>query len=497
MKKDNPIVAIQLFSDPETSNELYEVISADAVIVRADYLEKDDSLKRISLANGVKIFSLRSKREGGKFEGRPDQRFARLLEALNDYDLIELEAETDLTSEMLRMIPPERRLISWYGNADSFEDIEDRYNHLLTFDARYYQIVVDPRTISEGIWPLQLLKKRSNEKLISYASGAIGVWTQLLSVYMGSSMISGKINKDDGNEFFLTYDQLKNEYNLPIIRKVKRVFGIAGNPVFTSLSPLIHNKCYESLDMDALYLPFHVEQFEHFWKLISSDFPASDLGIEMGGFTMVSPFKEDTFRAVKEHLSAPTLLSKACNILINNNGDWCSDSSDGLGVLAVLEEENINLKQRRIAIIGCGGAGRTIASRLKDEGAEIVMYNRSKNRGEFASDLLGLPFRPITEFDAFAYDIVINATPVGKLGKRLIFDPAGLGYDSLTIDMAYTKKDTLLVSGCRRHGKNIIEGKHILLHQVKKQFTGLTSKEMPLEVELMVREKTANLLKMN
>lgn len=497
MNFKDPIIAVSVFSTPETSNEVYEVISAEAVIVRADYIENDDKIKRISLSNGIKIFSLRSAREGGKYNGSLEERYARLINALEDYDIIEIEAATDLVPDVLRMIPAGRRIISWHGRADTYEEIENRFDQMRKVPAKYYQVIVEPRTISETIWPLRLLAKNSDSKLISYASGALGVWTQILSVYLGSKLIIGNIERTNSVENHLTCVQLKKDYNLPHIRNVKQIFGITGNPVFRSLSPLIHNKCYETLGMEALYLPFHIDNFDHFWQFISIDFPNADLGLTLGGFTMVSPYKEDTFNAAKGHLSKPTLSSKACNILINNNGDWNSDSSDGLGVIAVLNEAHRDLNGLNVAIIGCGGAGRTIAARLKGEGANIVMYNRSIPRGEFASELLSLPFHLISEFDASAYDIVINATPVGKLGKKLIFDPSNLKSHGIAIDMAYAEEDTLLVSNCRKHGKHIIEGKKILLYQVKKQFTGLTGMEMPLEVELMVREKTANLLKMN
>lgn len=496
MNLDMPILAIQLFESPRTSNELFEVISADAILVRADYFENDDEIKRISLAKGFKIYSLRSEQEGGKYNGTLEQRHSQLIEALNDYDLIELEANTDLTSDVLRMIPADRRLISWSGRAESFEELEACFLHMSGFEAKYYQCINSPQNISECLWPLQLLKKYPKKNLISFAGGAIGVWTQILSLFLKSPIVYGKLNKNEHNECFLLHEQIREDYDLSPSRNLKHVFGIAGNPVFSSMSPQIHNHCYKVLGMDALYLPFHIENFDEFWKFISIDFPSSGLDFTLGGFTMVSPFKEESYKIAKSHLCSATKLSKACNILINKDGEWYSDSSDGLGVLAALEEESIKLKNLKVAIIGCGGAGRTIASRLKSEGADIVFYNRSEDRGQFAASLLDLPFKLISEFEASTYDIVINATPVGKHGKKLIFDPASLKSTSLAIDMAYAKEDTLLVSRCHKSDKKIIEGKQILLHQVKKQFLGLTGRDMPMEVENMVRQKTENLLKM-
>lgn len=497
INKKNTILPIQLFEFPDSNNELFDVISSDAILVRRDYIENDRDFKSISLTNGIKIFSLRSIKYGGKFNGSIEKRHALLLEAMQDYDVIELEAETDLTKYILNIIPPSKRIISWHGKVNSYDDLEAIYRNITSVPAEYYQLVTIPKNISECIWPLQLLHNNSNKNLTAYASGAVGVWTQVLSAFMGSSMICGNINKKYEADLFLTLEQLKEDYGLPYARKIDTIFGIAGNPVFASMSPNIHNKCYEYLEMNALYLPFHVESFDEFWMFISKDFKASGLGFELGGFTMVSPLKEESFQVAEEHLCNPTILSKACNILVSKDGRWYSDSSDGLGVISALDEQHIDLRNKEIAIIGCGGAGRTIASRIKSKGANIVFYNRSTKRGQLAATLLDLPYRAISEFDASEFDIVINATPVGKNGKMLIFDPSGLKNNSITIDMAYAKKDTRLVMGCRKHNKNIIEGKQILLHQVKKQFTCLTGRIMPFEVELMVREKTENKLRID
>lgn len=490
----NPIVGLQLFEYPQSNDDLFEVIGSEAVIVRADYLDDHSGVEKLTLTNGVKIYALRSVKHGGQFNGSLEERHARLIQSISDYDIIELESVTDLVPELLAKIPPSKRLIRWYGRVGSFEEIEDAYLNIASIDASLYQVINEPLSISDGLWPLQLLKKYNAQNLIAYASGAMGVWSQILSAFKGSAMVYGNLNRTFEDQQYLTYEQLKEDYGLPGIREIKVVYGIAGNPVFTSMSPLIHNKSYEYLDLNALYLPFHIEEFDDFWHFISESFQHSGLNIELGGFTMVSPYKEASFKVAKGHLSAPTLTSKACNILVNKNGEWYSDSSDGLGVLSELEDLGVELDKLKIAIIGCGGAGRTIASCIKSKGAQIIFYNRSAKRGLFASKLLNLPFKSITDFNPAEYDIVVNATPVGKSGKSLIFDPSNLRECSIAIDMAYTKKDTLLVEGCRKHNKKIIEGKQILLHQVKKQFYGLTGLKMPYEVELMVRDKTENRL---
>ncbi|MDF1695926.1 MAG: type I 3-dehydroquinate dehydratase [Saprospiraceae bacterium] len=493
----NPIVALNLFNAPSSSGESYDIISAKAVVVRADCFNHIEDVNQIELSNELRILSLKSKREGGQFIGSLQERHRIIINALNQFDLIELEAETDLTPEILNQIVPNKRLISWQGYAQSYEELECKMQKLLTYEARFYQLILNPNSISQGLWPLKIVKNFGRKDIISFASSAVGVWTQILAAFMGSAMIYAVRETDKEDDVFLSLEQLTTDYSIDQTRVIQQIFGIAGNPVFTSMSPLIHNKSYTSLGLEALYLPFQIDDFDEFWRFISVDFEAAELDLTLGGFTMVSPYKEKTFQSASGHLCQPTTVSKACNILINKEGKWYSDSSDGLGVLAALEEIGIDLNGLKVAIIGCGGAGRTIAARISNKNAEIHLFNRSENRGILASKLLNLPFHLIEKFEAENFDIIINATPVGKKGMKLIFDPARMTQNSIAIDMAYAKKDTQLVAHCRKNGKRIIEGKEILLHQVKKQFTGLTGEEMPFEVEMVIREKTENLLKLD
>jgi len=493
-KSHQPKIAMQVFKEPTDTSENIDLAAADTLWIRADYLLTNTGQTTFYQTSSTKIFDLRSVEYGGKYKGSCIDRHELLKQAAHDFDIVVLEAHTDLTDEVLSGIDANSRLIAWCGEVDDIDTLHKKYLEIREIPARYYKLTLISTQIAQGISTLQLLKRVTSDNLITYAEGPLGMWSQLLGAYLGNAMIIGNLAQGIEDQEHLLYGQLKNDYQLPEGRKVRQVYGIAGNPVFRSMSPFVHNRCYDLLGMDAIYLPFHVEVFEDFWSFMTVDFSASGLGLTWGGFTMVSPYKEDTFAAADHHLCEASRESKACNILTYREGKSYADSSDGIGVLVELKSRYPSLQALKIAIIGCGGAGRTTAARLKKEKANIVLFNRSEERGKYAAALLALPYFSNDEFDAGQFDVVINATPAGKYGKTLIFDPKMLRDDALCIDMAYSQEDTLLVKECRTWGKKVIEGKTILLHQVKKQFLGLTGVKMPAEVIPLIREKTANLM---
>src|SRR6185295_13442370 len=99
---------------------------------------------------------------------------------------------------------------------------------------------------------------------------------------------------------------------------------------------------------------------------------------------------------------------------------------------------------KRAAVIGCGGAGRAIAAALVQSGAGVTLINRGAERGQHASELLGLPYLPLLDFNADGYDIVVNATPVGRDSDDVPFDLESLNDDVVVIDLVYGARPTPL-----------------------------------------------------
>ena len=94
-----------------------ELEGIDWLEIRADLVGDLDAARLARLFPGKLLYTLRSKAEGGGFEGSPERRRKRLIEAAARYDLVDLEAARDLTPDVLKAVPAGKRVISWHGAA--------------------------------------------------------------------------------------------------------------------------------------------------------------------------------------------------------------------------------------------------------------------------------------------------------------------------------------------------------------------------------------------
>ena len=85
--------------------------------------------------------------------------------------------------------------------------------------------------------------------------------------------------------------------------------------------------------------------------------------------------------------------TEAANILVRNNGGGSPILP--IRMWSILQSDSVNVKEKRAAVIGCGGAGRAIAAALVESGAGVTLINRGAERGEHAAALLGLPYIPL------------------------------------------------------------------------------------------------------
>jgi len=426
------------------------------------------------------IYALRSKDSGGKYEGPSNERNQLLLEAAVDYDLIELEAGKDLSEDVLKGIPPEKRMIAWYGPSKSLEELYEIQCRLTKIPAKYYKIIPEASRSGEELAPLQLLKQSGLKNLIAYASGPIGLWSQIVAVCLGSPFVYGNLDNKSGSHFSVA--QLIQDYRLPLVYPVQYLCGIVGNPVLGSLSPRLHNNAYLDTNFPGLFVPFHVESFDDFWTYIVQNKALHSLGLNLKGLTTVSPYKEAAFLKVDLNYNRLNQLVGACNIVLLSGDQWEGHTTDFYGVSAGLKKLGSSIINNKIAVIGCGGAGRTIAAGLQIKGGNVVLVNRSIKRGLNTANQFGLEFQPLATFNPAGYKVVVNATPSGKIPVTMPFDPTLLDNNTVVVDMAYNHTETLLMKKCRELGIACISGRQMLVLQVRRQFWMMTGRDMSLEL---------------
>jgi 3-dehydroquinate dehydratase/shikimate dehydrogenase len=400
-------------------------------------------------------------------------RHERLKTAARFYDRIELEVGTDTSEELLELIPVEKRLLSWYGKVNDLSELDDRFTQLSSVPAAAYKIVTTAGTIAEEFLPLSLLKSLNRTDTIAFANGPLGFWNRIVGLHLGAPAIFGLVTGGSVVDMEPAIGKLIADYGLPEVTPAKELFAIIGNPIFHSLSPRLHNASYRVLNHAALFVPLRVHSFAEFWREFVTSKKLDEFGMPINGMTVASPHKEEAVLTAKI-ASGMVQQTEAANILVRNNGWWTADTTDPDVVYGV------SVKEKRAAVIGCGGAGRAIAAALVQSGAGVTLINRGAERGEHAAALLGLPYVPLRDFDAEGYDIVVNATPVGRDTDEAPFAVERLSGDAVVIDLVYGSRPTPLVGTTRARHQLAIDGRDVLVTQVSRQFRLMTGKDMPI-----------------
>ncbi len=265
-----------------------------------------------------------------------------------------------------------------------------------------------------------------------------------------------------------------------IIDGAAETYGIIGNPVSHSLSPAMHNAAFTALGMNCVYIP-----------LPTSDLRAGVEGIKALGFKGASvtiPHKEDVIPHV-DVLDPVAARIKAVNTLVIGSRESATDynvygyNTDWVGANRALEEK-IDLNGRKALILGAGGSARAIGYGLLEAGTEIVLSNRTIERGELLASQLGCAFTPLEQLDGVEADVLINTTSVGMVPAvdTTPVDHTLLSRFTVVMDIVYAPLATRLLREAGDAGCQVIDGLSMLLYQGAAQFELWTGREAPVEV---------------
>jgi shikimate dehydrogenase len=252
------------------------------------------------------------------------------------------------------------------------------------------------------------------------------------------------------------------------------LFGVFGNPVAHSLSPVMHNQAFAATGYKGVYLPFQVARIEPAVMAVRT--------LGMRGVSVTLPHKV----AVMECLDRLDPLAEkigAVNTIVNAGGVLTGYNTDCFGAVGALAQQT-DISAKHVAIVGAGGAARAIGWGVVDAGAKVTVVNRSVEKGAQLAGELGADFVPLTRIETVGADILVNATPVGMHPHtREMPVPAGIFRPGmLVMDIVYTPLKTELVRQAQAAGSRTIDGLTMFVLQGARQFELWTGLEAPVDV---------------
>jgi shikimate dehydrogenase len=259
-----------------------------------------------------------------------------------------------------------------------------------------------------------------------------------------------------------------------------RLAAVIGSPVRHSLSPAMHNAAFRELELDWVYLAFEVAP---------DSLPAAFTGVRalgLGGLSVTIPHKGSALAQVDEVTAAARAVGAVNTVVRRTDGGLVGENTDGPGFLRSLSDEGFDPAGRRCAVLGAGGAARTLVHALAGAGAaEVVVLNRTPERAEAAAALAGAVGRVGAAADVEGVDLVVNATPLGLAGTdpdALPVDPGLLGPGQLLVDLVPNPAVTPLMGAARARGARVAGGLGMLVHQGALAFELWTGRPGPLGV---------------
>jgi len=254
-----------------------------------------------------------------------------------------------------------------------------------------------------------------------------------------------------------------------------QLYGIIGNPVRHSLSPVIHNGAFRRAGINAVYMAFEASHLEAA--------VAGIRGLGIRGVSVTMPFKT-AILSLLDQVAGLAREVQSVNTVRNEAGRLIGYNTDAQGAIEALETK-VRLPGKKVLLLGAGGAARAIAFGLKEKGCQVTIANRSLERGkrlaqEIDGDLRELPLPAEERIQA---DIVINATSVGMPpdeGQSPI-SYAQLRKGMLVMDIVYHPLRTKLLGEAEEKGCGVIDGLEMLARQGAAQFQIWTGREAAIE----------------
>jgi len=452
---------------------------------RLDYLEKPllelPRFKQFFADNtsATAIATCRRTVNGGKFSGS----LAAELEVLTKcaavgFHLVDLElesAESLKKADLQKLRETGIGLLISHHDFTGTRELDGIFTRSQVFHPDFIKVVPTAKSLIDNLTLIRFLERMNDHSnIIGICMGDAGIISRVLGVRAGSAFTfaAATLGEETGPGQIAARTLIET-YRIDQVDAATKIYGVAGNPIRSSLSPIMMNTAFRRETVNAVYLALQTTKLTDLIKLVH-DIPIQGLSVTM-------PLKQD----IMEHLERTDPLSArigACNTVLRaQDGKLYGFNTDVAGIVGPLEKR-MALANARVLVLGAGGAARAAVFGLRDKGANVFILNRT---AETAQKLARQSGSHTIRRDALAktsFDAIINATPVGMAGNKSapLLEARDLN-TKLVFDLVYNPLETPLIHLARQLSIPIVTGIEMFVHQGARQFEIWTGKPAPEE----------------
>lgn len=430
------------------------------------------------------VATCRRATNGGKFRGSVAAQVDVLAKAASQgchlVD-VELETATRLKPADFARLRRSANLLLSYHDFRGTKRLEETFAKMRQYPADFFKLVSTANSLYDNVIMMKFLEKYSHShSLIGVCMGEQGIISRLLAVRAGSQFtFAASSPGEETAPGQIAARTLRETYRIDQVDAATRVYGVAGDPVAHSLSPVMLNTAFRRENVNAVYLALHAKSLD--------DLIHCARDIPINGISVTMPYKEQ----ILKHLDKSDPLTAkigACNTVVRGQeGKLFGFNTDVSGVVRPLEMR-MRLPAAKILVLGAGGAARAAVFGLKERGADVYILNRTPAPAQTLAKQARAKAINRTMLKKLEFDVIINATPVGMEGNR---EPLPLSEQEFKaryfFEMVYSPPETKLVKLARSKGMHVILGSEMFVQQGARQFEIWSGKPAPvLEMQRVV-----------
>jgi 3-dehydroquinate dehydratase/shikimate dehydrogenase len=472
--------------------------------LRLDFLKKAPDFKRL-LENKPcpLVATVRRPPDGGKWDAGEDARKMLIRQAIvAGFDWVDLEEDI---ADSIPRFGKTRRIVSYHNFREFPPNLDEIHERMCKQDADVVKLAVRAQHPKDNLRILSLIAS-APKPTVAFCVNDVGFPSRLLQAKFGSPFTYAAFNKERF-PMLPSFQEVSKLYRYRSIDARTRVFGVIGDPIGHSLSPLIYNSAFAAMNLNAVYLPFRVarDAFESALEVFNQ--------IPVDGYSVTIPHKEKASEVAKDADPPVTRCRAANTLILREEGGFYAYNTDYSGVLATFHEllptfsaapkpeppppgssphlqplpvppQPASLSGRLVLILGAGGVARAVAHALQREGANITITNRTPERAvELATEVTG----KVADWNArhsVLCDTVINCTPIGmhpnvdESPLHESFLKPGL----IVFDTVYSPEQTLLIKEARERKCNVITGVELFIRQAMAQYEYFFDLKAPVDL---------------